>query len=687
MENLSTRKDTLPHIQTSQIIAFALAWALNALNFFGLIILSGPEFRITRIGWSTLLVGCLLWLVGLLFLLRGKSIDKWFLWSMVLIWTGIFMWLFRFEPHKSVIMSALNIWLLFVINRHHLGQGVGPEERGQVSIRAGQLWEPVEIRLSFIVIIMGVLAAGYQLFSDFGVRISLLLVLGILLLITIISDAYRATRPSWKILLWELSPLAFLIFFQFTWSLVITMLIVRQSFRLMYLMSRIQRVRSAVLKLFSVPAQLLTVSFLVIIVVGTIFLTFPVSTERPGGIAPIDALFTATSATCVTGLIVLDTPHDFTFFGQLIILFLIQLGGLGFMTVSTFGVLIVGKKLGLPHQWALSAILEEKNPQSLFRFIRFIVMGTLALEIIGAVILSYGMFRVNPCLKESIWFGIFHAISAFCNAGFALQSDNLESFYAQPVIIVPVILLFIAGGMGFTVLYSLWDKLVHPGQGHYLSLHVKAAVLGTLVLLIGGSGLFLMLEWSNVLQDQSLSQKVLNAVFQSATPRTAGFNTVPIDSLTSGSQFLMILFMFIGACPGSTGGGIKITTFIIILLTVVSIIRGGNEVEFLHRRIPLSTVFKATAIITLSLIAIALAFFVLLLTQSASFGELLFETVSAFGTVGLSCGITSQLTSFGKLVIIGMMFLGRLGPLTLALTLEARETRHHKLPYGDISVG
>lgn len=675
-------------MRQSNVVALAIAWSLNAINIFGMLVLNISKEIFNEFVVMVLVTGCLLWSIALVLHILRKQSSYWLVLGIDFLWIMVVFWSFSHDLAKAYALFALNALLLFQINSFWTrDESIESLEHDEISGNVEQWQEPVEIWLSVFVVVMAIVAAGYNLFSETWIKLSIGLLLVPLVILSVFMEVSSVRRHQWRMLFLEYSPFLLLLFVNTTLELVMSLFVIRQTVRLTYLLLRLRTVRTIVTRLFQVPAQFMTISFLVLIIAGSIVLTFPIASVHEGSISPIDAVFTATSATCVTGLIVLDTPHDFTLFGQAVILVLIQLGGLGFMTFSTFGVLLMGRRLGLPHQWALSTVMEEQDPRSLYRLVRFIVVATLFIEIVGAIILGLGALGKNYSLQDATWFGTFHAISAFCNAGFALQSNNLEPFYQDYLITVPIVLLFVLGGIGFTVLFSLWEKLIHPFQRKRLSLHVKVAIFGTIILLVLGTGTFLFLEWSGVLEGQTFPQKCVNSLFQAATPRTAGFNTVPIDRMKPGTQFMTMLFMFIGACPGSTGGGVKVTTLIILVLTVVSIIRGRGTVEFLSRQIPLGTVFKATAIITLSILTISLALFALLITQPLQFRDLMFETISAFGTVGLSCGITAQLTSFGKLVIICLMFCGRLGPLTLALNLETRETRNFRLPKGDISVG
>ncbi len=436
--------------------------------------------------------------------------------------------------------------------------------------------------------------------------------------------------------------------------------------------------------LYDRPAHLFILSFAGLILAGTVLLTFNAASTAPGGIRLVDALFTATSAVCVTGLVTLDTPTAFTFAGQCAILLLIQLGGLGVMTLSTFATLLVTGRLELHESTALEAMVGADRPGALYPLLRFIVLSTLAFE--GAVALLLFLFA-DPAsgLARRAWESLFHAVSAFCNAGFSVRSDNLVGYAGNIPYLLVVSFAIIAGGIGFTVLAAAWDGL--RGRGVRLPLHAKVACAMSALLLVGGTLAYAVLEWGNTLAGMSPLQKAANAWFQAVTPRTAGFNSVPFDALLPPTVLLMIALMFIGASPGSTGGGIKTTTAAVILLAVRAVMRGRGDVEAAGRAIPHATVMRAAALVSLSLAAVTLVAGLLLATQNDRFDRLLFEAFSAFGTVGLSTGATARLDDLGKLLVVFLMFLGRVGPLTLALMLGGGEGAKVRLPREDLVIG
>jgi trk system potassium uptake protein TrkH len=422
--------------------------------------------------------------------------------------------------------------------------------------------------------------------------------------------------------------------------------------------------------LFS-PAKTLVAGFAFVILTGAFLLCLPFAsaTGRPADF--LTALFTSTSAVCVTGLAVVDTGTYWSFWGQLIIMLLIQTGGLGIMTMATLLFLLLGKKIGLKERILIQESLNQENVAGVVRLVRAVLLFTFLTEGFFALVLSVRWF-FDYGWPYCLWLGIFHSVSAFNNCGFDLFGDfrSLTSYVGDPVVVFSVSALIILGGLGFSVVVNLfrWRK-------QRLSLHSRLVLFITALLLGGGFFCFLFLEWSNTLQELTFSEKVLASWFQAVTPRTAGFSTVDIASLRPATQFFLIILMFIGASPGSTGGGIKTTTFGLLVLAVWSLARGAEETCVMHRRISAGQVYKAIAVALLAFFLVTVSVLVLNLTERADFLSNLFETVSAFGTVGLSMGLTPHLSAAGRILIIMTMFCGRLGPLTLAFALARRKKK------------
>ncbi|KPK64905.1 hypothetical protein AMJ83_01505 [candidate division WOR_3 bacterium SM23_42] len=421
--------------------------------------------------------------------------------------------------------------------------------------------------------------------------------------------------------------------------------------------------------------QVIALSFGGTILIGTLLLTFPSATADGRGTSFIDALFTATSATCVTGLIVQDTPVYFSTLGQVVILVLIQLGGIGIMSYSAFLALLFGR-FTLGQRGMLQEMMEEER--NVLSMILYVFKMTFVIEIIGAIILFFRWISIFRDPIQTLYLSIFHSVSAFCNAGFSLFSNSLENYIADPVVNVVIMALIILGGIGFIVVYEVTRNL--SGAKRLLSIHTKLVLVTSAVLVIVGFLLIFFIEFDSAFLDYSLTGKLWGAVFQSVTPRTAGFNTVPIASLSTITLTIIIILMFIGASPGSTGGGIKTSTFAILLLSLGNILRGKEDIEVFKRKIPSTIVYKAMAIVVGTLLLLVSIFLLLLAFEKQPFLPLLFESVSAFGTVGLSMGITPDLTIIGKLLIIILMYGGRIGPLTLGFALT-RTLRRGKVEY------
>lgn len=441
------------------------------------------------------------------------------------------------------------------------------------------------------------------------------------------------------------------------------------------------------------PTQIIALGFAIMALAGAVLLNLPIAARNGQSIGFTNALFTATSAVCVTGLVVVDTNTYWSVFGQVVIITLIQAGGLGFMTMATLFSLVIGRRVGLKERLTIQESLNEFTLAGVVRTLRNIVITTLFIELAGALLLA---IRLVPAygLIGGLARSLFHAISAFCNAGFDIFGSpgsefvSLTPFQNDPVILLVISSLFIVGGLG----YLIWRDILIFRKFSELTLHSRVVLLTTAILITTGTLLFFFFELYNPKTLGGLPgwSKVLNAYFQAVTPRTAGFNSVSIADMTDASKFLTIILMFIGAAPGSTGGGVKITTFSIIIFAVISGIKGSEEVNILNRRVPEHLTRKTLSIIILSLILVITTTMVLLVNREGSFMEVLFEATSAFGTVGLSTGITPGLGTFSKYAIIITMYLGRIGPLSAAVAITLLQRKNglpYKYPEGRITVG
>ncbi len=456
---------------------------------------------------------------------------------------------------------------------------------------------------------------------------------------------------------------------------------------------RLVRYNEALARLKLSPSALFLLSFLVLILLGTLLLLLPRATTH--SISWIDALFTATSAVCVTGLIVVDTATAFTIQGKVILLILIQLGGLGIMTLTTFLALFFSGSISVRERLMLSTILSEENLGEVTSLLVRIAVYTFIIEAIGAglLYLSYGVEQGFDLRK--FWFAIFHAVSAFCNAGFSLYSENLANPEVQYNFSWTAIIsvLIILGGLGVSVLSNLaalrpWKSPVYRMQ-HRLTLHTKLVLVTTAVLLVAGTLVIAFFEWNHLYRDMPIAERLYRAFFFSVTARTAGFNIDPVEALSLPSVFFLLMLMWIGASPGSTGGGIKTTTFAVAALNVINIVRGKQRVEIFYRQIPIENIRRAFSIVLLTAFFIgAMTVLLLLFEPDQSLENLLFEVTSAVGTVGLSRGITSSLSWQSKIVIILAMFIGRVGILTFLFAMFRQEYEpRYKFPVENVIVG
>ena len=449
------------------------------------------------------------------------------------------------------------------------------------------------------------------------------------------------------------------------------------------------------------PQCLMAVGFLFAILVGTLLLTLPVANANGRLLDPVTALFTATSATCVTGLSVIDIGTELTLFGQLVVLAMIQLGGLGITTFGTFLLVIAGRRLSMQSESVLVCSYGIEETSDLRSLLRWTMGLTFCIEGVGAVLLwsryllHASELHLPPGHWAPIYYAAFHAVSAFCNAGFSLHRDNLVPFQTDPLYLGIIDLLVIFGGLGFLVLHNLittkfWCRnRITRGR---VTLHAKIALVATLFLILAGSALFLCAEWDNTLKDLSPVNKIACSIFGAVTPRTAGFNAVDMGQIKEVTRLITNLLMLVGGSPGSAAGGMKTTTMVVLIMTAFAMCKGRNETVIFARTVPDEVVREALVIFLLSLVFILVAFNILLWTEAplnpGEGSKLLFETVSASATVGLSINHTVTLSTAGRWVIILCMYVGRLGPLTAALLVGSRERNPRiRFPEEEIVVG
>lgn len=444
--------------------------------------------------------------------------------------------------------------------------------------------------------------------------------------------------------------------------------------------------------------QLFVASFAALIGAGTLGLRLLPGLYTGAGLSWIDALFTATSAVCVTGLIVVDTATFFTPLGQGFLLLLIQLGGLGMIAFTTVIILLLGRRLSLRQEALSRGTTADVAPDlDLAMLSRDVLRFTFMIEAVGALLL-YVFWIPRHGWAGAIWPAIFHSISAFCNAGFSTFSDSLVGAGHEAAVLTIVMLLVVAGGLGFLTLeeFAQWRRADRSERRFRLSLHSRLVLATTGGLLLAGWAAFAIMEWNNTLSMLAVHDKLVNALFLSVTPRTAGFNTIDYAQATPSTNFLTILLMFVGGSPGSTAGGVKTTTFILLGLLAISRVRGHVIVNVWNRSVPEETLQRAVGLAVVAFTAVTAGIFVLTWTESSgngrgpSFLGLMFEVASAFNTVGLSMNTTAGLSDFGRVLTTLLMFVGRVGPLTFAAALLVRlrgGDESYRYAYEDVAIG
>ena len=448
------------------------------------------------------------------------------------------------------------------------------------------------------------------------------------------------------------------------------------------------------------PAQKIAASFLLVILCGTLLLMLPISNVDGNFMNPIDALFSATSATCVTGLSTINVSEQLNLFGQIVLMLLIQIGGLGLMTFMAVFLLIIKSRLSLNEKIVMKEMLNQEHVFNMKKFIVDILYYTLFFETIGAILLSIPMIEQYG-LFDGSFKAIFLAVSAFCNAGFeTLGSTSLQAYADQPLICFTIMALIVLGGLGFAVWFDVRDKLVSLVKGKLawkkfrrsLSLHTKLVLFVTFLLIVSGALFIVVFEYNNsaTLGNMPFPQKIMCGLFESISLRTAGFTSINYGALQSQTSLIMMVLMFIGGCPGGTAGGIKTTTFIILVIYIIGMLKGSKQTVVFRRAIEESIVIRAMGIFFLNLVVLFVGVLLLCIIQSQDFLSIAFECVSALATVGSSLGLTGDLEALGKLVIICMMYIGRIGISTLVLSMmRQRSFDENKisLPKGNIIVG
>jgi len=645
----------------------------------------GAAADVTRFGLIFTAVLGTTAIAGAISILRGSRAARSVTLLVSLVSVAVFLPAVASDP---VIAGGVVVWNLALLGLAELGRGWDRDDTDDPLLRWIHRNGPASRHLVLVALVVSTLVLGYGVGHRFG---------ALILCVTVDLVAVAVSGPMY-VLLWRcgsrLPPIAaaagIAVAVATAWlstpTAALAVIGVVLAFALIQLVVRTPVFEDLVGHFLKHPGWLVASTFVILIAVGTLLLSLPAAAPNGHRIGPTDALFTATSASCVTGLIVLDTPVDFSTFGHLVILFLIQIGGLNIMVLSTFAAVMLGRDLGFRGDAALGSILDLSSPAAAYRLATFIVLSTLVVESIGAAALGLAWRLRGASPLEAVWNGVFHSVSAFCNAGFALQSDSLVMFNSDPLVLAVFGALIILGGLGFAVLAELWWR-GRGGPHAGLGVHLRLVVVASAVLIVVGWGLYLGLEWNRSLAGLDTGDRIVNALFQSITTRTAGFNSVSFADLQPATALVFMLLMFIGASPGGTGGGIKTTTAVVLLAAIPAIAARRAEVEVFKRRIPLSTVFRSTAIAVVGLIVVVATTGLLLATHEAPFESLLFEGFSAFGTVGLSLGATASLDGFGKLVIAAAMLAGRIGPLTLALLLGRTRAARLSYPQARIMVG
>lgn len=434
--------------------------------------------------------------------------------------------------------------------------------------------------------------------------------------------------------------------------------------------------------------QVLALGFFIVIFIGGTILSLPISSASGEATNFLDSIFTATSATCVTGLVTVDTGTHWNLLGQTVIMILIEIGGLGFMSFATFISVLIGRRITLKSRLLMQEAMNTFNIQGLVKMLKKVMLFTFIIQFIGALILSTQLIPEFG-VARGIYISIFSSISTFCNAGFDLfgNFNSYTAYYDNSIILLTVSALIAIGGLGFIVLLELYNYK----STKKLSLHAKVVLLITTILIVGGTIVMFILEYNNpnTIGNMNIKDKIVNSIVASISPRTAGINSVPIDKMTTTSKFITVILMFIGGSPGSTAGGLKTSTFGIILCTAISVIKGKENADIFGRTIPRGLQLKAVTLLIIGMGLVTTVTMALTIAEpNEAFLDVLYEATSAFGTVGLTTGVTQRLSEPGKIIIIMLMYLGRVGPLTVVMALISRKKgTNYKYPEGKILIG
>lgn len=435
--------------------------------------------------------------------------------------------------------------------------------------------------------------------------------------------------------------------------------------------------------------QLIAGGFFIIILIGTLLLMLPFASKSGESASVLTALFTSASATCVTGLIVADTFCQWTLFGQIVILCLIQIGGLGFITLGITVSILLRKRIGLKERGLLRESFNIIELRGMVRLTKRVIFGTLFFELSGAFILAC-CFIPRMGFLQGVYYGVFHSVSAFCNAGFDLMGryspfSSLTGYYDHPVVIITIMSLITIGGIGFIVWNDLYEHRLHFRK---YTLHTKIVLTATFILIFGGACIFYLIEQDHLFADMSMSGKILSSLFCSVTPRTAGFNSVDVGSMTDAGKLLTIVLMFIGGAPGSTAGGVKVTTIVVLFIYIKATLTRTVGYNVFDRRLEDEALHKAAAVFCLNLTLAVAAGILLCALQNFNAADALLEVFSAIGTVGMTAGLTTRLNTASRLIIILLMYLGRVGSLSFAMSFtDKKKIAHVMQPAEKINIG
>ena len=432
-------------------------------------------------------------------------------------------------------------------------------------------------------------------------------------------------------------------------------------------------------------SQILAGGFFIIILIGAFILNMSFSSAKGESIGFLDALFTSTSSVCVTGLIVADTGTYWSNFGKFVIMLLIQIGGLGFMTIATLGVIISGEKLSYSKKLLIQDSLSSEKTSDIIKFCKKIILVSLFIELVGAICLSIAFVPEFGFLK-GVCYGIFHSVTAFCNAGFDIMGNSLTAYFNNPIVNISIMLLIILGGLGFSTIFDINRKRAFKK----FRLNTKIILITTAILIVIPTFLFFIFEMNNpkTLGNMNLGEKILASLFQVVSPRTAGYNTIELSQMYDSTKFLTIILMFIGGAPASTAGGLKTTTFALIIISVYCLFKQKSEIEIFGRTVPFKNLNKALVSLVIGFTLVITGTMIILSYSDFDFLTVLYEVTSAYATVGLTLGITTKLNAICKITLIILMFMGRVGSLTVLYSfIKTDSKKKYKYPKEEINIG